>query len=65
MTVDFGNEAVGGTTLVLPAIQSPNYVEDYEGWQVNSDGSAQFNSLDIQGNIVVSGSNAIFVYAAG
>src|SRR6266496_554542 len=49
----FQNSAVGGITLVRPAIQSPNYVPGVAGWHVDRDGSAEFNSLTSRGIIVV------------
>lgn len=45
----FRNSVVGGTTLVRPAIKSPNYVAGVSGWSINADGSAEFNDLTIRG----------------
>jgi len=51
----FRNSVVGGTTLVRPAIKSPNYVTGVDGWSINADGSAEFNNITIRGGTVVSG----------
>ncbi len=48
----FTNPILGGTSLVRPAIQSPNYVSGSTGWAVKSDGTAEFNSVTARGNIV-------------
>jgi hypothetical protein len=45
----FGNPVVAGTTLVRPAIKSPNYAAGSTGWSVNQDGSAEFNNLTLRG----------------
>jgi len=42
---------VGGTTLQIPAIQSPDFVAGVSGWQVSQDGNVQFNSGTFTGNI--------------
>jgi hypothetical protein len=49
----FGNPVVGGTVLIRPAIRSPNYVAATSGWTINADGSAEFNSLTINGGSVL------------
>ena len=61
----FSNEAVGGTTLVRPAIKSPNFVHSSACWSVNQDGSAEFNNLTIRGtfngtNYIINSSGAFF-----
>jgi hypothetical protein len=50
----FGNPIVAGTTLVRPAIQSPNYVAGSTGWTVKQDGSAEFNNLTLRGQYIAS-----------
>lgn len=45
----------GGSTLLRPAIQSPNYVTGSTGWTIKRDGSAEFNNVVIRGGTVVSG----------
>ena len=63
----FSNEAVGGTTLVRPAIQSPNFVHGSAGWTVNQDGSAEFNNLTLRGTFTgtnyVQNSSGLFFYS--
>lgn len=46
----FSNPIVGGTTLIRPAIHSPNYIPGVDGWSVNKDGSAEFNDVVIRGS---------------
>lgn len=50
----FANPVVAGKLLVRDAIQSPNYVPGVIGWAINKDGSAEFASGAIRGNIPVS-----------
>lgn len=45
-----GDPVVGSTVLRRPAIQSPNFVHGSAGWNVASDGSAEFNSVTIRGS---------------
>jgi hypothetical protein len=45
----FGNPIVGGTTLIRPAIHSPDYVEGVSGWSINKDGTAEFNDVTFRG----------------
>lgn len=45
----FRNSVVGGTTLVRPAIRSPNFVAGASGWSIDADGSAEFNDIVIRG----------------
>jgi len=42
----------GQGKLVIPSIQSPNYVPGSVGWSINNDGSAEFNNITIRGNFV-------------
>lgn len=49
--MSFRNPIVGGTSLVINAIQSPNFQSGVQGWQVNRNGSAEFANLSIDGNI--------------
>jgi hypothetical protein len=51
----FTNPIVGGTVLIRPAIQSPDYQQGVSGWTINKDGSAEFNNIVIRGGTVVSG----------
>jgi hypothetical protein len=50
VSVNFEQEPVGGVVLIIPALQSPDFASFADGWQLNSDGSAQFN-----GGLIVSG----------
>jgi hypothetical protein len=51
---------VGGRILRVPAIQSPNFSAGAAGWQINQNGTAQFNELTlvIQGT----GTAALLIY---
>jgi hypothetical protein len=49
----FGNDVVGGITLIRPAIQSANYVPGVSGWSINRDGSAEFATGTFRGPVVV------------
>jgi hypothetical protein len=46
-----GNEG----TLLIPAIQSPNFQEGESGWEISADGSAEFNDATIRGSILEDG----------
>lgn len=48
----FQNPIVAGTTLVRPAIKSPNYVAGVSGWSINRSGTAEFTSLIISGSTI-------------
>lgn len=70
----FSNPIVGGTTLIRPAVKSPNYVAGSAGWSINQDGSAEFNNVTIRGTVTlgsitgdlnVIGSGRIIVNPAG
>lgn len=64
MSLTPGNPTVGGTTLRLPAIQSPNYVPGTSGWIIRQDGTAEFAGLIIDGGTVVIGSaGSVFLYS--
>lgn len=59
----------GNGSLVLPSVFSPNFLAGVSGWTINSDGSAQFNNLDIRGifngtNYVINTSGAFFYSGA-
>lgn len=62
----FTNPVVGGTVLVRPAIESPNFSNDAEngvtGWQIAADGSATFYDVTIGSNdfFIDSDGNAVF-----
>ena len=45
----FQDPVVGETTLLRPAIRSPNYVAGSVGWTINDDGTAEFANVNIYG----------------
>lgn len=47
----FNNPIVGGTTLIRPAIHSPDYVAGSQGWTINKDGTAEFNDVTVRGTL--------------
>ena len=46
------NPIVGGITLRIPAIQSPDYVAGVSGWSIFIDGTAEFNNVTIRGTFI-------------
>lgn len=65
MAFNSGNPVVGGTVLRRAAIESPNFVTGVSGWEINQDGSAEFNNLTIRGtfdgtDFVINSSGAFF-----
>jgi hypothetical protein len=56
----------GGSTLLRPAIQSPNYIHGVSGWSINRVGDAEFNDLTIRGTYMgqnyVIGGDGVFFY---
>jgi hypothetical protein len=63
----FENPVVGGTSLRIPAIQSPNYSPGVAGWIIKINGDAEFNNLTIRGEFVgntfIIDSDGIFLYS--
>lgn len=57
----FGNPIVSGTTLVRSAIRSPDYVAGVSGWSINRDGSAEFNDVEVRGELLVSDPDGSYV----
>lgn len=53
--MEFQDELAGGTVLVRPALQSPDYVTGVSGWAIKIDGSAEFNNVVIRGGTTVGG----------
>lgn len=49
MGTPFSNDAVGGTVLLTPAIQSPDDVPGVSGWAVFQNGTVEFNSGTFRG----------------
>jgi hypothetical protein len=61
--VIFGNPIVGGAgSLVRQSIHSPDYVPGVSGWSINKDGTAEFNSTLIRGDLRVVGANGSEVW---
>jgi hypothetical protein len=66
--MNFGDPVVGGETLIRAAIRSPNYVTGVSGWTINADGSAEFNDVDVRGDLLViepSNNNFVSIQANG
>lgn len=59
--IGFASSILAGTTLVRAAIQSPNYVPGVSGWTINQDGSAEFNSVTVRGQLFVAGPGGSFI----
>lgn len=57
----------GGGNLAIPGIQSPNFVSNISGWQIQQNGNAQFNNLTIRGTFFgldfIINSSGIFIYS--
>ncbi len=51
----FNNPIVAGTALVRTAIKSPNYVPGSTGWTINRDGTAEFASVILRGELIAGG----------
>lgn len=63
----FLDPIVGGQSLRIPSIHSPNYAAGSAGWTINVDGSAEFNNLTIRGtffgtNYIINSSGAFFYF---
>lgn len=50
----FQQNVVGGTALLRDAINSPNFITGQQGWSINRDGSAEFNSVVVRGTVIAS-----------
>lgn len=57
----FANPVVGGSVLIRPAIQSPNYVATVSGWTINADGTAEFNDVTLRGELLVTDPDGSYV----
>lgn len=64
----FNDPIVAGDTLIRNAIQSANYVTGSSGWRIGKDGTAEFNTTTIRGDLIViapsSPSNAVKIQGA-
>lgn len=43
--------------LVIPSVQSPNFVTGVSGWQIGKNGHAEFNDITIRGGITIGGND--------
>jgi hypothetical protein len=50
----FDNPVVAGVQLVIPAIESPDYVPGVSGWAIFRNGTVEFNSGTFRGTITAS-----------
>ena len=70
MGTPFPSNAVGGTTLLAPAIQSPDFSESGKtGWAILQNGDAYFYSLTAEGSItttqvIAAGSGGVYTYSS-
>ncbi|MGW2795185.1 hypothetical protein ACWC9H_35410 [Streptomyces sp. NPDC001251] len=62
MSIEFENAILAGVTLIREAIQSQNFVTGVDGWQIKSDGTAEFSDLTIRSS---DGSGSTVVVANG
>jgi hypothetical protein len=46
--------------LVIPQVQSPNFVTGVSGWIIRKDGSAEFNNVVIRDGEIISGTNLYY-----
>ena len=61
--MQFSNPIVGGAgSLVRQSIHSPDYVAGVSGWTINKDGTAEFNSTAIRGDLKVTGDDGSVVW---
>ena len=58
----WANPIVGGVNLLTPAIQSPAFESGIQGWQINQDGTAEFQGAVIGGNVVIQDDGNVFCY---
>ena len=54
-----GSTIVGGTSLAIAQVNSPNYVPGVSGWCIFQNGNAEFNSGTFRGYIV---GGSLFIY---
>lgn len=54
----FNNSILSGTTLVRTAMKSEGYAAGSAGWQIERDGSAEFNDLIVRGTFESSDPNS-------
>lgn len=62
--MSFSNPIIGGNdTLVRDAIQSEGFVSGSTGWRIERDGTAEFNSVTVRGELDVTGTDGSYVRA--
>lgn len=61
----FANPVVAGTALIIPAINSPNYITGVQGWSINQDGTAEFSSGVFRGAVLIGGPPATGAVSIG
>lgn len=61
----FDNPIVAGTSLIIPAINSPNYITGVTGWSINADGTVEFNSGTFRGSVLIGGPPATGAVSLG
>lgn len=52
--------AGGQGNLVATSFQSPNFVHDVSGWQVQKNGSAEFNNVTVRNGDIISGTSLYY-----
>lgn len=51
----FSDPILAGSTLIRPAIQSPDYEPGVSGWSINADGTSEFNGGMFRGAVLLDG----------
>jgi hypothetical protein len=51
--VPFQNSIEGGGNLIIPFLQSPNFVPGVSGWRISRNGDAEFQSQTLRGPLIV------------
>jgi len=51
MAIEFEDPVTAGTVLIREAIQSQNFLTGVAGWQIKSNGDAEFNGVIIRGEL--------------
>lgn len=60
--IGFRNPVIGGDgELVIDNIHSRNYVAGVSGWEIDRDGSAEFNDVTVRGEFEITGADGSFI----
>lgn len=51
-----------GTVLIRSDIRSQNYVAGTSGWIIEADGDAEFNNVNVRGDLLVTGNNNSYIH---